>query len=118
LSTLTEWLGDGGLSVPNEQAQQRAVICLKCPMNRKATIMEALGKTPVALAIRRTLELKEQLEMRVAWETKLHVCAVCKCCLPLKVHVPLDYILRGSTMEEIVEFEKVNCWITRERKSS
>jgi hypothetical protein len=117
MSTLTEWLGDGGLAVPHEQAVWRASICVHCTKNRKATIIESLSKGPAAFAILKTLELKEQLQMRVPQEKKLRMCSICKCCLPLKIHVPLDYILRGSTMEEIVEFEKVNCWITRERKS-
>lgn len=117
MNTLTEWLGDGGLAVSHEQASKRATICVHCIKNRKATVVEALSKGPVAFAILKTLELKERLEMRVPQEKKLHMCGICKCCLPLKVHVPLEYILRGSTMEEIVAFEQVNCWIIRERKT-
>lgn len=68
---------------------------MNCPHNQPKRF-EELFKGVVANWVRMELELKGKLELRVEGEEKLHVCTLCGCWLPLKVHVPLK-IARDNT---------------------
>lgn len=87
------WLGEGGQPSPN--AQLRANQCLGCPHNQPKGF-EELFKGVVASMVKKQITLKEQLQATVDGEDRLHVCSLCGCYLPLKVHVPL-HIARENT---------------------
>lgn len=107
--TLTDWLGAGGMPVGNELAQSRADVCLKCPMNVKDWDMIE----SIADAIKKQVELKNHLNLRVDGEKSLHICSACGCVMRLKVHVPLRLCL-----PEANERDKYHpsCWILSESK--
>lgn len=107
VKTLSEWLGSGGETVGRPHAQQRANVCLKCPNNvREGAFTEA-----VALAIKKQLELKNHLELRVTGEKRLHTCQGCGCALRLKIHVPLKNL--GLDAEELKAYPDP-CWMRNE----
>lgn len=106
------WLGEGGQ--PSPQAQRRADICLKCPHN-VARPWEETYKGVAAVLIRRQLELRSKLELKVEGEEGLHMCDLCGCVLALKVHVPL-HIARENTPDW--ERFPANCWIPTEETSN
>ncbi len=105
------WLGDGGVPVPPIQSQARADVCLKCPKNVEKPIQELLTE-PVALIVRRQIELKNKLKLRVEGEKSLHVCDACNCVLKLKVHTPLKFILENTETNNL----DPNCWILWEKE--
>lgn len=109
VATITAWLGSGGAVVPREQAQARADICLKCPMNVKDFAFPEV----VAAAVRKQVEIKNKLELRVGGEKSLHTCSACGCVLKLKIHVPLRNL--GVDAAELEKFD-ASCWMRKEFK--
>lgn len=108
ISAITEWLGDGAEVVDVATAQRRADICLRCPKNVSSPVTES-----AALAIKRLLEIKKSLALRVQGEKSLLTCDVCGCALRLKVWVS-DAKVRGEIeangdRERYPDF----CWQTK-----
>lgn len=103
---LTDWLGQGGITVATEVAQDRADICLKCPKHVKDwPVLEH-----AADAVRHQVELKNHLKLHVHGEKSLHFCAGCGCVLRLKIWLPLNLILPEP--EEKAKFDP-NCWLLK-----
>lgn len=110
---ISDWLGEGGIPVDQQLAQSRADICLKCQHNRQGpALIEA-----VAYAIRKHIEVKNHLNMRVDGEKSLHECGVCLCALRLKVWVPISLIKRQMLDREEQKFIEANpqCWQANEK---
>lgn len=107
-----EWLGDGAEPVPQVQAESRASICVTCPMNIWPSWWEQ-HSNKIALWIRNALEYKKSIGLRVTCENALHLCRVCKCALPLKVHVPIEHIKSHTSAEEFSKLPSF-CWIVTE----
>lgn len=118
-SLVSQWLGEGGKPVPQHQAQARADVCTgrlsgkSCPMNQPRDIEEVLS-TAVALTVKRQIELKNSMKLRVEGEKLLHVCEACDCVLRLKVQTPLKFILQ-NTSDETFDKLPAFCWIVIER---
>lgn len=111
--TIKEWLGDGGITVHQSDAQRRADVCLRggpdgkpCPNNQQTAPITSV----VGAAIKRHLELKSKLMLRTQGEKSLHSCSACGGCpLRLKVWVPQDIVTRSITDEERQNFPGY-CW--------
>lgn len=108
VEVITDWLGDGGAVVDQAVAQRRADICMSCPMNRDGSKMVEA----VAAAIKRHVEVKNELGVTVKGEENLKECAICLCCLKLKVHVPIEVVRRHMFDGEDEKFLSANaaCW--------
>lgn len=107
VKTLKDWLGSGAETVPWRLAQQRANVCLKCPMNQPGNM--ATGA--IADAVKKQIELKNKLKLRVVGEKSLLHCTACGCVLRLKVHIPIDKL--GLTAVDIGKYDP-NCWQRKE----
>jgi len=118
LKILRDWLGDGGRAVPPEKSESRAKICMSgengglCSENRAPQWWET-ATNEVALVIRKELEFKNKLSMRVSCEDKLAMCRVCGCALPLKVHVPIEHVKTHLKADDLKRFPQW-CWIRSE----
>lgn len=114
LSTLYEW-SQRGLIVPQDQAQKRADICtgrisgIVCPNNIKGGLMPKL----VSDAIKRQMELRLKLDLKVEGEDKLLSCSGCECPLKTKVFIPLEDL--GVDESELSNFAP-QCWMREEYK--
>lgn len=107
VATLTEWLGSGGETVDHWKAQDRAETCLRCPMNKDGLqLAEA-----VAAAIKRQVELKNQLHLRVQGERALYTCQACLCPLRTKIWLPLARVKPED--DERANYDP-NCWLLKE----
>jgi hypothetical protein len=107
MSTLTAWLGSGAQTIPLLDAQKRANVCIRCPMNQLGS--PATGA--IADAIQKQVELKNKLELRVLGEKLLHHCTGCGCVLRLKIHIPITRL--GLTTDELTKYDD-NCWMRKE----
>jgi hypothetical protein len=112
IAILREWLGAAGVPVPIEDATRRSRVCLQCPENQVPRWWES-AKGKVARAIRRHLEIKNRIEMRVEEEEQLGICLVCRCCLPLKIHVPIRHVEAHTDPDAWDKFPSF-CWIRHE----
>lgn len=105
VEVILDWLGDGAEIVDRSVAQSRANTCLECPLNRPGSI----AVKSVAAAIRKHVEVKNKLGIRVEGEKSLHECGICLCSLRLKVHVPAVLIKRHMIPGERDQFPDY-CW--------
>lgn len=111
---LKDWLGAGGVPIEQVQAELRADVCYRgnngapCPLNKEPNWWQRFANT-IALTIRRQLELKRRLGLRVQKEHHIHMCAACGCCLKLKVWVPIQHIGNHTSVETFNKFPPY-CW--------
>lgn len=101
-----EWVGTDGNVVEQSAAQRRADACLKCPC--RIPTPKALGFA--ADSIKRILELKNHLKLRVDGEKAIGVCSVCNCVNRLKVWMPIEKVRKDLDDDEFARLD-VNCWI-------
>lgn len=101
---LAEWLGDGGVPVERQLAQDRIDTCNRC-LHNKPTDARSITKT-VAEAILEQEQARNDMVMFLHGEGLAGTCDVCGCYLKLKVWVPLSYIGDRKMPD--------NCWISRE----
>lgn len=118
IEVLTDWLGAGGSPVDPMVATFRAQRCLigndgqPCPKNVQPNWWDRVKHT-IADWIRAGLELKNRMNLHLAEDPKLHMCAGCGCCLQLKVWVPTKHIKAHTAPEKLADFPDY-CWMKRE----
>ncbi len=118
LAALRDWLGDSGDPVHPLVAEMRAERCVHgnngqpCPLNKARRWWEAAKET-AAKWIRKEIELKSHMNLRVSQEDSLGMCKACGCCLPLKVWAPRS-VVREHTTQKIVDKTPSFCWIRRD----
>lgn len=105
--TIKDWLNNGADTVSKADAQKRANVCLKCPMNQPGGVVSST----VAAAIRKQVELKNNLKLRVDGEKSLLTCTGCGCVLRLKIWLPLENL--GVDKDELGKFDP-SCWMREE----
>lgn len=105
---LAQWVGSGGTTVDQLEAQRRADICIGCPQNQEGLkIAES-----AALAIRQQMELKNNLQLRTMREKSLYTCAACLCPLRLKIWLPLERILPDDELKPKLD---PKCWLLEQK---
>lgn len=108
VQTLKDWLGSGAETVPWKDAQRRANVCVRCPMNQPGNAATgAIGE-----AIKKQVELKNSLNLRVVGEKSLLHCAACSCVLKLKIWLPITK-LGLSSVADLDKFDQ-GCWMRKE----
>lgn len=112
IGVLLEWLGDGGQPVDPALAVARASVCATCPKNDGGDFKAYFTK-PIADRIRLQLEMRGEMQLRTSHDDKLTVCSACDCPLKLKVHVPIDYVLRHTSNSTRSNLDP-RCWILSE----
>lgn len=118
LAALHDWLGDGGDPVHPMVAEFRTQRCTEgndgepCPLNKAPRWWES-AKGKIADWIRRELEIKSGMSLRVAGEENLHMCSACGCCLPLKVWTPKVH-LKTHIDQKAIDKTPAYCWMRKE----
>lgn len=112
LKLMAQWLGAGLKPVPKELAEKRASICVECPKNQKGDLWQRLDAI-AARDLRALIEKKNQMALKTSYDDKLQTCVLCDCWNQLKVHVPLQHILK-NTPDEVTSTLPNACWIIRE----
>lgn len=108
-----EFFGPEGKPVSQELANQRALVCASCPLNRTAhgwidTITKAAAKATKAYFL-----IRSALKLSTPNDRHLGVCDACWCPIKLKIHMPHQYIMEHTREEVLAELHK-DCWITKE----
>lgn len=110
---LSDWLGEGGVPVPVQQAQARANVCLSCPHNTKGGFLVSKITKPIAMAIHSQLKLKHDMALKLEGEENLQTCNICICNLRLKPWVPTKHLMEHTSEEVLNEFPE-ECWVKKE----
>jgi hypothetical protein len=111
-SILIEWISSGAEAVPQEQANRRAEICSRCPLNKKGD-WTSWFTGPVSSAIKAALGKKNDFKLSTPFDEQLGVCEACSCPMSLKVFVPFDKFYPKMTQPAKDALDK-NCWIKSE----
>lgn len=107
-----DWLGEGGVPVIPELANQRAAVCATCPKNTPGDWTQYFTD-PVVAAVKRQIEFRNDLKLSTTNDEKLGTCQACLCVLTLKVHTPIQHIVKHMPPE--VKKELVpQCWVLAE----
>jgi hypothetical protein len=112
--TLLEWDESGEAPVPIDQAEARAAVCVACPLNKAGDFTQWFTK-PAAELIRRRIEKAQERDLKTTRDDALNLCDACKCPLKLKVHVPLAWIQKVLSADQISRLAAgKDCWILKE----
>ena len=111
---LSDWLGEGGQPVEPGLALKRAETCVNCPKNSMSTLSR-WWSIPVAAAVKKMLEARQDLNLSTPLDDKLGVCETCLCSNRLKIFVPLEFIKTHTAPEVLADFPSA-CWIPTEIK--
>lgn len=111
---LVDWIASGAEAVPPEQAERRAVRCAACPLNQSSDLSRFFT-VPVSAAIRSALNLREGWSLKTSVDDQLGVCDGCLCPLKLKVHVPIQKLVKqmDATTHQALHPQ---CWVLSEIK--
>ncbi len=116
---IKDWIGEGAEVVSQQEAESRAHVCRTgnegkpCERNSNPNWWEKWYRDPIANAIRRELEIKNRLNIRLADESTVHMCSACGCALRIKVWAPPKYI-KERTTPQAIEKMPAWCWMRRE----
>lgn len=90
LKTMVAWVKVGFRKVDAQEANRRAAICIKCPLN--------VGLRGCAICKITVGGLRDQLlgGSSTSHDDKLMACGVCGCDNKAQVHVPLDVLKAGG----------------------
>lgn len=116
ISTLVSWLGKGLSPVNKDLAEKRASVCVKCPLNKLGNFWEQL-EAVAAAELRTLISIRADMELKTSQDASLYSCSACSCWNALKVHVPIDHILK-HTSEEVKQKLDPYCWVLAESKLS
>lgn len=111
VKTLLDWLGSGAHPVDRSVAEQRADVCMVCPLNGNGDWTSFFTK-PAAEEIRQQLEIKNSMKLETSYDLSLGVCRACSCPLKLKVWTPMNHIL-ANTEDEVRNKLDKGCWILK-----
>lgn len=110
---LMEWDESGLPPVASSVSESRAAVCAGgCPKNEKGKSLSEYFTVPASNMIRRRFERLEQLELKTSHDAELNVCQACLCPLRLKVHTPMELILKRLKPEQRAELDP-RCWILK-----
>lgn len=111
-STLVDWITSGAEAVPQEQAEARAAVCVKCPLNGKGG-WERWFTQPVSNALNATFLRKNGMKLQTTHDADLGVCTACDCPMGLKVWMKLESFYGHMTDDAKARLDAA-CWIRSE----
>jgi hypothetical protein len=107
-----EWLLSGAKPVRPTLANRRAATCVACPFNSDSPLTDWFTD-PAAAMIQKAIEASHDLKLETPYDPLLGTCKACLCVTRVKVHEPLDIILKHMK-PEVKKKLAVGCWITLE----
>jgi hypothetical protein len=108
LKTVKNWMASGGVPVDPSEANRRAEICSKCPMNVDVSGCLACKKLVSSL-------FPSLKGLTTDHDAELEGCAGCGCQLKMKVWLPFEVLPDGL---EDAEMYHEDCWIRKELLAS
>lgn len=119
-AVLFEWETTGLPPVAAELATKRASICAgadgsgRCPKNGTQESVAQVITAAFADGMRKRLQRLHDLNLTTPHDAQLGVCTACLCPLALKVHTPMELILKRLKPRERADLDS-RCWILSEK---
>lgn len=114
--SLIEWVASGEQPVHPGLAEHRAIVCSLCPLNEPGDFTKWFT-VPAAALIQRQVEEAQTRKLTTPRDEQLNLCTACHCPLKLKVHVPIAYIVKRLTVEQMEKLKGGRqCWILSEKE--
>ncbi len=114
IKSVNDWLESNAPEVPQEQAEQRAAVCVACPLNGQGDFSRWFVK-PAAMALTRQLEKLQSRKLSTSQDDKLNICEGCLCANKLSVWVPAEIKLNHMSPETKSQLHS-SCWLLAEEK--
>lgn len=114
LALIHDWLGSGGYPVSMMKAEKRAASCVygnsgnPCHLNKEKGWWDRV-KSTIASTIKKQLEIKHEMKLRVSLEDSLFMCGGCGCAIPLKIWASTDHIKAHTSTEQLAKYPDW-CW--------
>jgi hypothetical protein len=105
LGTFARWFASGFKVVEKAEAERRALICGRCYLN--VHVAGCPGCHQLASAI--------TLKHSTRYDSSLKGCAVCKCLLRAKVHVPISIL--DTYAPGVQSLYPNHCWLNKESEN-
>ncbi len=106
---LYDWIGPTAKAVPEELAEKRAATCVACPLNGKGGVLDFFV-AEAAKVIHTQLQIRTEMSLKTSLDSQLGICKACSCWTPLKVHVPMEFIM-ARMPDDVREKLDEKCWI-------
>lgn len=113
IKIVKDWLGSGLKPVDKTLAEQRASICVVCPMNTDPNWLQKLD-AKAAGEIKTLVEVRNDLNLSTSHDSRLQSCSACDCYNKLKVWVPLKHIWENTSSETKARLHP-KCWVLSEQ---
>lgn len=115
IRVLLRWLGDGGRAVEKPVAEQRASVCVQCPLNEKGDWQTKFTETASA-EILQVFGIMNDMKLSTSHDGNLGLCGACGCPMRSKVWTPLAHIVKEMKPEVKEQLNKENpvCWVLAE----
>lgn len=114
VKTILDFEDSGESPASHDLAVKRAAVCVDCPQNGKGGF-ERWFTLPASERIRKQIERKSEIGLSTPSDDNLGVCESCKCPLKLKVHFPIEFILKHMAADVKAKLDP-RCWILSEEK--
>jgi hypothetical protein len=108
---LLQWEESNQPPVSAELSSKRAATCTQCPRNESAGLSKYFTG-PIADNIRARLGRLHAMHLTTPSDAQLGVCSACLCVLSLKVHCPLDLLVKAMKPEVRADLHP-DCWIIK-----
>ena len=112
VNAITEWMGSGAEPVSRELSTLRANTCVRCPLNEAGDLSNFFERATAEL-IRSSVSAFAEQKLSTPLDNKLGVCSACMCPMKLKVHFPIDNLLKHLSPEIRADLDPM-CWILKE----
>lgn len=113
-NALSHWWLQGHEPVSKTQAEQRASICINCPMNQPEVLFEKPTRS-LAAKYKAALASKHDRQLTLPADHLLKMCEACGCVLSLKVWCPKEVIWSDGKPEYWDNLPN-HCWIKTEHE--
>ncbi len=110
LAVYRELFSNQSVPVARDEAERRAEVCVKCPLNRVGSLRDWFIET-TAKGITDLFGIMKDLDLTTSVDAKLGTCVACRCPTRAKVFVSMDTINRHMKPEVRAKLDP-SCWIT------
>lgn len=112
---MAAWNKEGsGIIVPQEEAERRADICLKCDEHDDTSCTTCNGMTAFIRSIFKFFDASLKRKIQTSQDLGLGGCGVCKCSTAAKVHYNLEHLDKAGALGDNYP---ETCWIAQWKKN-